>query len=283
MILFLLDINECSISNGGCSHSCHNSAGSFTCSCPSGLELDPGKRSCRGKVKTHRHQVVGVLSNLAFSNSFAGLLEQTTCVATNTYWKKKRNLWLLGKVVWEVAVRYLFSCFILLYYFMIALWHCQCSNRNQRVPSFGMIRIIIINQWSQITWITVQCIYARKRRTFVRGGFIGSFDTVTVTSEWKLRNSVSRNNYVTNCNHGINYASIKVKRHSVIVKTRQDNSITFLHVTVKRITFFLFLDIDECATSKGGCEQGCVNTYQSFYCVCRQGFILAADKKNCQG
>ena len=89
MILFLLDIKECSISNGGCSHSCHNSAGSFTCSCPSGLELYPGKRSCRGEIKTHRHQVVGVLSNLAFSNSFAGLLEQTTRVATKKKKKKK--------------------------------------------------------------------------------------------------------------------------------------------------------------------------------------------------
>lgn len=46
----LSDIDECSISNGGCSHSCHNSAGSFSCSCPSGLELGSGKRSCQGKV-----------------------------------------------------------------------------------------------------------------------------------------------------------------------------------------------------------------------------------------
>lgn len=76
MITFLSDINECSVSNGGCSHSCHNSAGSFTCSCPSGLELDLGKRSCRGKVKTHHHQVVGVLSDLAFSTTFAGILER---------------------------------------------------------------------------------------------------------------------------------------------------------------------------------------------------------------
>lgn len=44
------DIDECSSSKGGCSHTCHNSAGSFTCSCPTGLELDPGKRSCKGKI-----------------------------------------------------------------------------------------------------------------------------------------------------------------------------------------------------------------------------------------
>ena len=44
------DINECSSSKGGCSHTCHNSAGSFTCSCPNGMELDSGKRSCKGKI-----------------------------------------------------------------------------------------------------------------------------------------------------------------------------------------------------------------------------------------
>ena len=44
------DINECSSSKGGCSHTCHNSAGSFTCSCPTGMELDSGKRSCKGKI-----------------------------------------------------------------------------------------------------------------------------------------------------------------------------------------------------------------------------------------
>lgn len=44
------DLDECTHSNGGCSHICHNSAGSYTCSCPSGMELDSGKRSCKGDL-----------------------------------------------------------------------------------------------------------------------------------------------------------------------------------------------------------------------------------------
>lgn len=47
-------------------------------------------------------------------------------------------------------------------------------------------------------------------------------------------------------------------------------------------TIFLS-DIDECATSNGGCEHTCVNTYESFYCVCRQGYTLSADSQNCEG
>ena len=47
--------------------------------------------------------------------------------------------------------------------------------------------------------------------------------------------------------------------------------------------FFFFLDMDECASSNGGCEHSCVNTFQSFYCVCREGYTLKADKTTCEG
>jgi len=41
-------------------------------------------------------------------------------------------------------------------------------------------------------------------------------------------------------------------------------------------------DIDECASSNGGCEHTCINTVQSFRCECRQGYTLRADKKTCE-
>lgn len=34
-----LDIVECDTDNGGCSHNCTNSPGSYTCSCPTGYLL----------------------------------------------------------------------------------------------------------------------------------------------------------------------------------------------------------------------------------------------------
>lgn len=54
----LSDIDECSLSNGGCDHSCANIPGSFTCSCDSGYELGSegltcsGECKCKGQVKT---------------------------------------------------------------------------------------------------------------------------------------------------------------------------------------------------------------------------------------
>ena len=34
------DINECSLDNGGCSHTCMNSIGSYECTCHRGYELE---------------------------------------------------------------------------------------------------------------------------------------------------------------------------------------------------------------------------------------------------
>ncbi len=43
------DINECSVNNGGCEHTCTNSEGNFSCSCNSGYELDSNGFNCSGK------------------------------------------------------------------------------------------------------------------------------------------------------------------------------------------------------------------------------------------
>lgn len=47
-----VDIDECALPTGGhiCSYRCHNTPGSFHCSCPiSGYTLAPNGRSCQGK------------------------------------------------------------------------------------------------------------------------------------------------------------------------------------------------------------------------------------------
>ena len=49
----LSDSNECATSNGGCTHTCVNSVGSYRCECNSGYQLDSvDRRTCVGEC-TH--------------------------------------------------------------------------------------------------------------------------------------------------------------------------------------------------------------------------------------
>ena len=46
----MLDIDECGTTSHGCSHDCLNAPiGSYTCTCPSGYEIDADDRNCKGK------------------------------------------------------------------------------------------------------------------------------------------------------------------------------------------------------------------------------------------
>ena len=46
--LNLLDIDECATNNGGCSHECVNTDGSYFCTCPPGHVI-AANNSCVGK------------------------------------------------------------------------------------------------------------------------------------------------------------------------------------------------------------------------------------------
>ena len=45
-ILVLTDIDECLPNNGGCSHNCTNTAGSYYCECAAGYILHPNNLDC---------------------------------------------------------------------------------------------------------------------------------------------------------------------------------------------------------------------------------------------
>ena len=49
-IMYSVDINECSNSNGGCQHNCTNTIGSYYCSCAAGYSLDGNGHSCSSKI-----------------------------------------------------------------------------------------------------------------------------------------------------------------------------------------------------------------------------------------
>ena len=47
-IAFPPDVNECNVANGGCSHHCTNTDGSYQCSCRAGYTLHSNGHRCTG-------------------------------------------------------------------------------------------------------------------------------------------------------------------------------------------------------------------------------------------
>ena len=45
------DIDECGIGNGGCEQSCHNTIGSYYCSCNNSFTLNSDHHHCDGNVQ----------------------------------------------------------------------------------------------------------------------------------------------------------------------------------------------------------------------------------------
>lgn len=43
------------------------------------------------------------------------------------------------------------------------------------------------------------------------------------------------------------------------------------------------LDINECDTYNGGCDQTCTNTEGSYHCTCDSGYVLNSNNFDCDG
>lgn len=49
-----------------------------------------------------------------------------------------------------------------------------------------------------------------------------------------------------------------------------------------RTVFCASSDKDECSKENGGCQHECVNTFGSYSCQCRSGFVLHENKHDCK-
>lgn len=55
------------------------------------------------------------------------------------------------------------------------------------------------------------------------------------------------------------------------------------HVIIVCVPVYVCIDINECDSDNGGCNQTCVNTIGSYYCECGDGFSLHNDSHGCNG
>ncbi|XP_076875977.1 bone morphogenetic protein 1b isoform X2 [Brachyhypopomus gauderio] len=61
------------------------------------------------------------------------------------------------------------------------------------------------------------------------------------------------------------------------VEFKSDNT-----VSKRGFKALFFSDVDECSQENGGCQHDCVNTFGSYTCQCRQGFVLHNNKHDCK-
>ena len=62
-----------------------------------------------------------------------------------------------------------------------------------------------------------------------------------------------------------------------------DGVLTVFAFTEQHVLFVACLDINECASQRGGCDQICTNNAGSFSCACNSGYQLQPDGRTCLG
>ena len=74
MLHILSDIDECSVRNGDCDHTCKNKQGSFECGCKNGYKLGGDQKSCSGNNYINSrfifHKKVSFVSSTRLSLKF---------------------------------------------------------------------------------------------------------------------------------------------------------------------------------------------------------------------
>ena len=69
LVLLVIDVDECSMTESPCSQDCSNTDGSFVCSCANGYTLDSDGRACNGKQVTRV-----VVNNYVIASTFVGVV-----------------------------------------------------------------------------------------------------------------------------------------------------------------------------------------------------------------
>uniref|UniRef100_A0A8C4F6D1 Metalloendopeptidase n=1 Tax=Dicentrarchus labrax TaxID=13489 RepID=A0A8C4F6D1_DICLA len=70
---------------------------------------------------------------------------------------------------------------------------------------------------------------------------------------------------------------ITSQHNNMRIEFKSDNT-----VSKRGFKAHFFSDIDECSKENGGCQHECVNTFGSYSCQCRSGFMLHDNKHDCK-
>ena len=77
------DVNECATDNGGCSQTCTNNNGSYTCSCPAGYTTPDNGVTCDGmlvnKIRLWSNNAIAIEVFFFRNSNWAGKFAYLCC------------------------------------------------------------------------------------------------------------------------------------------------------------------------------------------------------------
>ncbi|XP_078575770.1 uncharacterized protein LOC144861669 [Branchiostoma floridae x Branchiostoma japonicum] len=259
------DVDECASNNGGCEKTCTNNVGSFKCSCDSGLTLNSNNLTCddidecatgNGGCSQNCSNTVGsftcschdgyALNSDGTSCDVANIAQGKTAFQTSTYDSWVASLAVDGNTDTNF---YAGSC-----------THTETAGNPSWWVDLGQSyvvdRVVIFNRMDS---------FPERLNPF--NIHIGESDQVTSNPQCGGDHEidVSQPSISVSCN-GMQgrYVGIRI----------EGRDLTMCEVQV-------FPDIDECATTNGGCSQNCSNTVGSFACSCHDGYSLNSDGLSC--
>lgn len=247
-----LDIDECSIDNGECSHFCINLPGSYECTCPPGYLLSTeNNRSCilfnaclqqNGGCSHNCHHINGHTNcscpkGLHLDSEKKTCLDIDECLLTNNSCEH---------VCENFFASYACSC---RRGFTLASDNHSCLDINECVENFDNCSVICIN---------------------ILGSYMCACESGYELAE-DQRSCLDVNECLVG-QHDCSHECINVE--GGFECTCPDG----YYLGSNRS---LCLDVDECSTIDHDCSHKCVNTMGSYECICPSGSTLAEDGKSC--
>ncbi|XP_019850443.1 PREDICTED: uncharacterized protein LOC105312253 isoform X2 [Amphimedon queenslandica] len=287
------DYNECNVKNGGCEQNCHNTVGSFYCSCRSGYSISSDNLHCtdinecnsnNGGCSQHCHNTHGGYS--CSCDSGYSLAGGQTCVDINEC--NTNNGGCDQNCINQPGT-----------------YHCTCntgytlsSNLHSCVDDNECNNgVANCNHYCFNTDGSYLC--------YCQSGYElaaqGDSDTCVDTQECNNNNGGCDQNcfntigsYYCTCNNGYN---LTADGHSCIDFNECTNDAHLCehhcYNNVGSYTCDCMIgysldpngydchDINECLTNNGGCEEICTNTNGSYVCSCNIGHLLDEDLHGC--